>query len=78
MVKNKSKQKSGNIHNQIDRFKRALTPMDDICNRGHEVLVSGDLNVDQLGSNNPSRRWDLRKLNDCLREYRAQNTWMSR
>ena len=66
-----NKPNSGNIHNQIDRFKRALNPMDNLCNRRHEVFISGDLNVDQLVKNNPPRRWDLRKLNDCLDEYRA-------
>ena len=68
------KPESGNVHNQLDRLRRVLIPLDDLCDKGHDVVISGDINIDQLLRNNASKRWDLCKLNDCLNESMTRNS----
>ena len=61
---------SGLLINQIKRFDELMKPIQKLAEDGQSILVAGDINIDQLLTNDPDSRYDIRKLNEVLTKYK--------
>ena len=55
-----------NLSDKVTRLDQGLAPLDQLASEGKYVLAAGDLNIDHLISNDPTSRYDLAKLHECL------------
>ena len=61
---------SGKPEIMNERFKRLIAQLTPITNQGQLTLISGDINIDLLSTNDPAKRSRLRDLIETHEEAR--------